>query len=49
MCVNEDGTIDYNLHIRRKNELGYEALKEFVSRRADVLSYRSNLQYNHIK
>lgn len=49
VCVNEDGTIDYNLHIRRKNELGYEALKEFVSRRADVLSYRSNLQYNHIK
>ena len=49
ISVNDDGTIDYNMYIRRKSVLGYDELREFVTSRNDVISYRSNLQYNHIK
>ena len=49
ICVNEDGTTEYNLYIRRKSKFGYNDLKDFAKGRTDLISYRSNLQYNHIK
>ena len=49
MSVKEDGSTDYDMYIRRKTELTYKELTDFAGGRNDIISYKSNLQYNHIK
>lgn len=49
MSFNEDGTTDYDLVVRRKDEITYEELTAFAKDRDDIISYRNNSLYNHFR
>lgn len=49
MSFNEDGTVDYDLVVRRKNEISYDEITAFTKGREDVISYRNNSLYNHFR
>lgn len=49
MIFNEDGTIEYDLVVRRKSEITYEEITSFAKGRDDVISYRNNSLYNHFR
>ena len=49
MSFNEDGTTDYDIVVRRKNEISYEEVTAFTKDRSDVISYRNNSLYNHFR
>lgn len=49
MSVNEDGTTEYDLVVRRKNEITFEEVAAFAKGRNDIISYRNNSLYNHFR
>lgn len=49
MSYNSDGTMEYDLVIRRREELTFDELSAFVRPRDDVISYRNNSLYNHFR
>lgn len=49
MSFNADGTVEYDLVVRRKNEITYEEITAFAKKREDVISFRNNSLYNHFR
>lgn len=49
MSVNEDGTTEYDIVVRRRNELTIEEVTAFAKGRDDIISYRNNSLYNHFR
>jgi putative Mg2+ transporter-C (MgtC) family protein len=49
MAFNEDGTTEYDLVVRRKNEITFEEVTAFAKDRDDIISYRNNSLYNHFR
>ncbi|HCM92946.1 MAG TPA: hypothetical protein DIS78_10320 [Lachnospiraceae bacterium] len=49
MSVNDDGTTEYDLVVRRKNEITFEEVTAFAKGRDDIISYRNNSLYNHFR
>lgn len=46
---NADGTIDFDLVVRRKDEITFDEISEFAEDREDVVSFRNNSLYNHFR
>ncbi len=46
---NEDGSVDYDLIVRRHTEISYDELKVFVDARNDVLAFKTSPLLNHFK
>jgi putative Mg2+ transporter-C (MgtC) family protein len=49
MSFNEDGTVEYDLVVRRKSEISYNEITSFAGGRDDVISYRNCSLYNHFR
>ncbi len=49
MSFNEDGTTDFDLVVRRKNEISYDEVTAFAKERDDIISFRNNSLYNHFR
>ena len=47
--MNEDGSVDYDLIVRRRTEISYDELKAFIDKRDDVLSFKTSPLLNHFK
>ena len=46
---NEDGTIEYDLLVRRRDEISYDELKAFTGSRKDIISFSNSSLYNHFR
>ncbi len=49
ISFNEDGTTEYDIVVRRKDEITYEEVTTFAKGRNDIISYRNNSLYNHFR
>ena len=49
ISFNEDGTTEYDIVVRRKDEITYEEVTAFAGGRDDIISYRNNSLYNHFR
>lgn len=49
MSFNSDGTVEYDLVVRRKDVITYEEITAFAGNRDDVISYFNNSLFNHFR
>ncbi|MCR5358166.1 MAG: MgtC/SapB family protein [Lachnospiraceae bacterium] len=49
ITYNSNGTTEYSLIVRRREEISHTELKEFVKDRTDIISYSNNSLYNHFR
>ena len=49
ITYNNDGTAEYDLVVRRRDELSYDELKEFTKGRDDIISFSNSSLYNHFR
>ncbi|MCR5267344.1 MAG: MgtC/SapB family protein [Lachnospiraceae bacterium] len=46
---NTDGSIDYDLIVRRRTEITYDELKKFIASREDVVAFKTSPLINHFR
>ena len=49
VTFNSDGTTDYSLIVRRRDDISHEELKAFTKDRTDIISFSNSSLYNHFR